>query len=487
MAITNKQTNVQFNYGGAQSTIGMISFDASAQAIYVGDGTNANLVSSSVKDATYVDNVLTITKIDGTQHVLNFNDVASAKQTMAVFTALETSINNLSTSVANLDASYKAADKAINDKIGGSFTADNTVAKAIEAAQNAAIAAGTIVAEDSDFITIDKTGETGKTQTYTIKTTNIASATDLLDVSIKANAAATKTELTTHTDNGDIHVTAEQKTNWQSATDAINAFLVDNAASNTALDTLKEIQDFLTSDDGTVETLLKDVAQNKQDISTNASNISDVSTRVSTLEGDTHTHDNKTLLDTYNQSNADLTDAVSKKHEHENKSVLDGITADKVSAWDAAEQNAKTYADKYASGINIKVGGTETHAESTINVAIEDLYDKVEAASEAGVQSLAVNTDSSKYAEVDNSTGAVSFKIKTVDVSTASTTSTGLADAYKTQQYVSFRVNNVIGTEGDASNANTVYGAKKYAEELNTAMDTRMNAVEAQLKWNVLA
>lgn len=32
-------------------------------------------------------------------------------------------------------------------------------------------------------------------------------------------------------------------------------------------------------------------------------------------------------------------------HEHENKTVLDGITADKVTAWDAAEQNAKTYAD----------------------------------------------------------------------------------------------------------------------------------------------
>lgn len=32
-------------------------------------------------------------------------------------------------------------------------------------------------------------------------------------------------------------------------------------------------------------------------------------------------------------------------HEHENKEVLDGITAEKVSAWDAAEQNAKDYAD----------------------------------------------------------------------------------------------------------------------------------------------
>ena len=32
-------------------------------------------------------------------------------------------------------------------------------------------------------------------------------------------------------------------------------------------------------------------------------------------------------------------------HEHENKEVLDGITSEKVSNWDAAEQNAKDYAD----------------------------------------------------------------------------------------------------------------------------------------------
>lgn len=32
-------------------------------------------------------------------------------------------------------------------------------------------------------------------------------------------------------------------------------------------------------------------------------------------------------------------------HSHSNKTVLDGITAEKVAAWDAAEQNAKSYVD----------------------------------------------------------------------------------------------------------------------------------------------
>lgn len=40
-----------------------------------------------------------------------------------------------------------------------------------------------------------------------------------------------------------------------------------------------------------------------------------------------HTHENKILLDTYNQTNENLSDAVNKKHEHTNKAVLDNTTA----------------------------------------------------------------------------------------------------------------------------------------------------------------
>ena len=50
-----------------------------------------------------------------------------------------------------------------------------------------------------------------------------------------------------------------------------------------------------------------------------------------------HTHENKELLDTYKQTEADLANAVSKVHEHGNKSVLDGITSDKVTSWDGKE------------------------------------------------------------------------------------------------------------------------------------------------------
>ena len=84
-------------------------------------------------------------------------------------------------------------------------------------------------------------------------------------------------------------------------------------------------------------------------------------TRVDTLEAASHTHINKALLDTYTQTEENLADAVAKKHEHTNKTVLDGITAEKVSAWNSAESNAKSYTDELANG---QVTTNKTNIES---------------------------------------------------------------------------------------------------------------------------
>ncbi|MEW6006113.1 MAG: hypothetical protein AB1695_12445, partial [Stygiobacter sp.] len=48
--------------------------------------------------------------------------------------------------------------------------------------------------------------------------------------------------------------------------------------------------------------------------------------QVTTLQASSHTHTNKTLLDTYNQTNADLSDAVAKKHNHANQTILDNTS-----------------------------------------------------------------------------------------------------------------------------------------------------------------
>lgn len=48
---------------------------------------------------------------------------------------------------------------------------------------------------------------------------------------------------------------------------------------------------------------------------------------LATVIQDSHTHNNKALLDSYNQTNGDITDAVNKRHTHANKAILDAITA----------------------------------------------------------------------------------------------------------------------------------------------------------------
>jgi len=83
-------------------------------------------------------------------------------------------------------------------------------------------------------------------------------------------------------------------------------------------------------------------------------------------------------------SEADLDETLAKKindasaanHGHENKDVLDGITAEKVAAWDAAEQNAKDYAKDYADTLNgamdTRVKAVEAKAHEHANKTVLD-------------------------------------------------------------------------------------------------------------------
>lgn len=136
-------------------------------------------------------------------------------------------------------------------------------------------------------------------------------------------------------------------------------------------------------------------------------------TRVDAVESKAHEHGNKALLDTYTQTEADLADAVTKKHSHDNATVLDGITAAKVSAWDAAEQNAKDH----ATGLNTAMDGrmntvegkAHEHSNKTVLDSIEaaDItawdakVDSVTAAANSGLK--ATRTGNAVAIEIDES------------------------------------------------------------------------------------
>ena len=119
-------------------------------------------------------------------------------------------------------------------------------------------------------------------------------------------------------------------------------------------DTLKEIATYISSHEDVVSTLNAAIGK-KADAATvtalqaTVNALGALATKSAVSENDldsalkekvnaasagNHSHNNKALLDTYAQTEANLADAVTKKHTHSNKSVLDGISSAKVSAWD---------------------------------------------------------------------------------------------------------------------------------------------------------
>ena len=557
MALENKKSLVQFGYGFNETTskvAGMLSFDASAQAIYVGDGEKANLVTSNVKDVTFASGVLTIKKINGDSHTLNFTDVASAKETMAVFNALDTrvtanatAIGNLETSISKLDASYKAADASLDERIsdleglvGEGGDVDERIASAIEAA-DASIRADFAKADASirtDFAAADAsinaeltkvkaTADAAQTaeEVESAITTKInalgGGANDVDDSSfVKVAVASSKGEVTSVT------VTT---TNIASAATLnevkgkLDTFL-EGANLSSTVDTLKEIQDWINGDGVNATELTQAIAEEASirksaddalglridgvkataDAAAKNSDFEAYKTsNNSALAGVKATADAaavKTTTDASLALKADKTQ-VATDIANAKSGAESTAAADATAKANTAESNAKAYADKIKvngvaqsgqaitiSGANIKVGGTGSHKDSNVDVVVEDLYAKVKTATDnAGVISFAIKNNSSNYASVDASKGNITFEIKKVSIADATESNTGVADAYDVKTSISSAKSEVVGTSADASTAATVYGAKKLATELNSAMDERMVVVEGQLKWNVLS
>ena len=172
------------------------------------------------------------------------------------------------------------------------------------------------------------------------------------------------------------------------------------AGADSDFDTLKEVADWIMSDTTGAAALQTDVAGLK--------------TKVSTLEGASHTHDNKAELDKIadgdkakwdtHVSNADIhvtaeqkttwsakQDALAnanvlsaitstqvsnwdaafvKAHDHANKTVLDGITAEKVAAWDGAVSAAGVSSVGGKAGALTLKGGSATLGD--VNLSISD-------------------------------------------------------------------------------------------------------------------
>ena len=132
--------------------------------------------------------------------------------------------------------------------------------------------------------------------------------------------------------------------------DAVAAIVADAPA---AYDTLKEISDWISGHANDASAMNSQITENKNGLAGLKALVGTLpeSTAATTVIGYIDAAIEGLKIGDYAKA-ADLTAAVNriaalegKSHEHDNKTALDGITAEKVTAWDAAEQNAKDYID----------------------------------------------------------------------------------------------------------------------------------------------
>lgn len=501
MAINN--TKVLFQYGSgsaaAAAVAGALTFDDTAKAIYVGDGSVANLVTSAVKDATFTNRVLTVSKVDGTSFTLDFSDVASAEGVNSLLATLrddinaldasvstlkgrvdnhDTSLANLNTSITNLDASYKAADTALETKLVGDASDYKTLGaleNAVKAAKDVADAAQTANevqtaitnaidalagsaedADDSSFVKVAVTSENGEVKTVTVTTTDIAKASDL------SNHIADTVK----------HITADERTAWNAAKSAIDTFLKDADMTTDAVDTLKELQKYMTDDASAANALVNRVGANETAIATlngNASTVGSVAKAVA---------DAKTEL---------VGDAA---EEYNTLGKLEDKILAEASAREDADEALEAKITAITNGTNavISFGGQKgeitVRGEQTGNGAVNlSMNGKQLEASIVGLKSAAF-TDSSAYATADQGALADSAVQEVVEGETNGTIKVdGTAVAVHGLKSAAFvettafdasgaaatAKSEVIGAANDDSSANTIYGAKKYAAEVATA------------------
>ena len=199
----------------------------------------------------------------------------------------------------------------------------------------------------------------------------------------------------------------------------VDAFFADADMTESAKDTLKELQEYISSDETGAAAMAASIKQNSDDIDALEGKVTTIEGNITALQGedtaikgrldtlesaigesgsvaddiaaakqeaieaaaaDATTKANtaegnaKTYADGLNTSMNTRVEALEAvDHSHANQTVLDGITAAKVTAWDAAEGNAKTYADGLNTAMDTRVTAVETGLAALVEASEEDI------------------------------------------------------------------------------------------------------------------
>lgn len=240
---------------------------------------------------------------------------AKAEQNKTDIAAINTTISKLDETYAT-DAELKSTKEALEGQINGKVaqSAYDTKVKALE---DADAALGNIVTPLETKVSALETAST----THATKT----------ELGNAINGVIGTAEDTAN----DSTVLGAKKYTDQKIADFTTAYITDDGGT---IDKLQEIAAWIADDKAGAAKLVNDVAslqENKLDKTEfntfKTSDFKDVADKA-------HTHSNKTLLDTYTQTEANLADAVAKKHSHAKDMVE--VTPEQVTAWDKVSEKA---------------------------------------------------------------------------------------------------------------------------------------------------
>lgn len=149
----------------------------------------------------------------------------------------------------------------------------------------------------------------------------------------------------------------------QAAKDAIDAFMSAEAIKEGAVDTLKEIQQYIEEHGEAAQLMVDNIAAAQKAAE-------DEKVRAEEEEG--KIRDEFVAADAALKAEMQeaMADAVAGVHAHDNKEVLDGIDADKVAAWDGAQAGAEAKAAELDAALKLEL---QAEIDADVKVVADDL------------------------------------------------------------------------------------------------------------------
>lgn len=269
------------------------------------------------------------------------------------------------------------------------------------------------------------------TSYYTKEEIDNLFATKLADYYTKAEVY-NKEEIDAHTTDTTIHITADERAAWNKAKSDVDAFLGSAVSEQEAvIDTLKEIQDFLSTEEGGKVKEMLDKIQSAQDAADAAQG------EVDALEGVVEEH--KQAFESFKTTNSEAIAAAQKAgedaaaavagdleaHEEEFTAFKEANTQAIAAAQSAAEKvatDAKAAIDAYTvngkviSGNPVLVAGdlavtpNEKLAATDVQSALEELQDEIASAVAGGINTI-VAGDAISVDATDSNNPTVAVKV----------------------------------------------------------------------------